>query len=64
MNKKPRWKVVAASAGALVASAVTLYTDLFGAEVKGTVDKSIKIAVIVVSVFASGYIKKDGVVGG
>lgn len=63
-SPRPRWKVVAASAGAFVATAVTLYSDLFGADVHGNAEKVLKAVVAAVGAFAAGYAKRDGVVGG
>lgn len=62
-DKRPRAKVLAASAGAFLAAALTLYTDLFGADVEGDVDKIVKAVVVCVGAFAAGYAKKDHPVG-
>jgi hypothetical protein len=61
-SARPRYKVIAASAGAFVAAAATLYTDLFGADVSGDTDKLVKAVVIAVTAFAAGYAKTDGTV--
>lgn len=62
-SKRPRYKVIAASAGAFAATAVVLYTDLFGADVSGETDKIVKAVVAAVGAFAAGYFKTDGVPG-
>lgn len=63
VSSRPRWKVIAASVGAFVSAAVTLYTDLFGADIGGEADKFVKTLVIVVTTFAAGYMKRDGIPG-